>query len=279
MIKIIISFLLMTMITGCVQTPSETDKPEEPPVVEQPKKPVEQEKPEETKYVKKIDETKEYVYIDEIKDKAFSDDYKKLADYDYPFTDFDKNDLLQWMAIFYMPDPKDEHLILNIDSEAAKSLNEYFTELYDEPASLFCEWKWIITDDILTIIKKSGDFIPFSTGVVYYMAFHIDLHTGELLTNDDLVRLFNVEESTIQDKIDKYGSDNLYYKEPESTSERIEGTQGMMVLNRNQKYNTIGYEYSEYSLLVPDENNLYFILGVYDFNFNGRILFHKVALK
>ena len=38
MIKIIISFLLMAMITGCVQTPPEAEKPEEAPVVEQPEK-------------------------------------------------------------------------------------------------------------------------------------------------------------------------------------------------------------------------------------------------
>ena len=63
--KILISFLLMAMTAGCVQTPSETDKPEEPPVVEQPEKPVDQEKPEEIKYVKKIDESQDWVYIKE----------------------------------------------------------------------------------------------------------------------------------------------------------------------------------------------------------------------
>ena len=61
--KILISFLLMAMIAGCVQTPPEEEKPEEPPVVEQPEKPVEQEKPEETKYVKKIDENKDWVIV------------------------------------------------------------------------------------------------------------------------------------------------------------------------------------------------------------------------
>ncbi|WP_182425713.1 hypothetical protein [Dielma fastidiosa] len=49
--KKLTSFLLMVMITGCVQTP---------PNIEKPKEPVEQESSKETKYVKKIDETKDW---------------------------------------------------------------------------------------------------------------------------------------------------------------------------------------------------------------------------
>ena len=177
-----------------------------------------------------------------------------------------------------MPDPKDEYLVLNMEGETANSLNELFTQLYEEPKTLYCEWKWMINHDVLTIIKKSGDFNPFSTGLAYYQAFHIDLHTGELLTNDDLLQMFNVDKNAIQAKIDEYGEVNRFYREPENTMERIEGTLGMMVLNRNEVYNTIGYGYSDYSMLVLDDENLYFILGVCDFNFNGRILFHKVKL-
>ena len=50
--KKLTSFLLMVMITGCVQMP---------PNIEKPEKPVEQESSKETKYVKKIDETKDWV--------------------------------------------------------------------------------------------------------------------------------------------------------------------------------------------------------------------------
>ena len=49
--KILVGFLMMTLIVGCVQTPTEQENSEEPPVVEQPEKPVEQEKLEETEII------------------------------------------------------------------------------------------------------------------------------------------------------------------------------------------------------------------------------------
>ena len=236
--------------------------------------------------VKKLDETKEYVYIKESKD-TITEEFADMSDEVYE--ELDRNDLLQWMAIKVMPDPRYEHLVLNFEGETAKRLNEEFTNLYEEPIkskeAVYIEWKWTINQDVLTIINKSGGFSTFLSHTCYRV-FHIDLHTGELLTNDDLLSRFNVNKESIQDKIDQYGEENLFYKEPEQTEERVEGTLGMMVLHgteyytvNSEIYNTICYGYSDSSILIIDEDNLYFVLGVKEFSFNGTTRFHKVKLS
>ncbi|HAH93456.1 hypothetical protein [Dielma fastidiosa] len=236
--------------------------------------------------VKKLDETKEYVYIKESKD-TITEEFADMSDEVYE--ELDRNDLLQWMAIKVMPDPRYEHLVLNFEGETAKRLNEEFTNLYEEPIkskeAVYIEWKWTINQDVLTIINKSGGFSTFLSHTCYRV-FHIDLHTGELLTNDDLLSRFNVNKESIQDKIDQYGEEHLFYKEPEQTEERVEGTLGMMVLHgteyytvNSEIYNTICYGYSDSSILIIDEDNLYFVLGVKEFSFNGTTRFHKVKLS
>lgn len=235
--------------------------------------------------VKKLDETKEYVYIKESKD-TITEEFADMSDEVYE--ELDRNDLLQWMTIEVMPDPRYEHLVLNFEGEAAERLNEEFTNLYEEPIiskeAVYIEWKWTINQDVLTIINKSGGFSTFLSHTCYRV-FHIDLHTGELLTNDDLLSRFNVNKESIQDKIDQYGEEHLFYKEPEQTEERVEGTLGMMVLHgteyytvNSEIYNTICYGYSDSSILIIDEDNLYFVLGVKEFSFNGTTRFHKVKL-
>lgn len=236
--------------------------------------------------VKKLDETKEYVYIKESKD-TITEEFADMSDEVYE--ELDRNDLLQWMAIKVMPDPRYEHLVLNFEGETAKRLNEEFTNLYEGPIkskeAVYIEWKWTINQDVLTIINKSGGFSTFLSHTCYRV-FHIDLHTGELLTNDDLLSRFNVNKESIQDKIDQYGEEHLFYKEPEQTEERVEGTLGMMVLHgteyytvNSEIYNTICYGYSDSSILIIDEDNLYFVLGVKEFSFNGTTRFHKVKLS
>ena len=111
--------------------------------------------------VKKLDETKEYVYIKESKD-TITEEFADMSDEVYE--ELDRNDLLQWMAIKVMPDPRYEHLVLNFEGETAKRLNEEFTNLYEEPIkskeAVYIEWKWTINQDVLTIINKSGGFQP-----------------------------------------------------------------------------------------------------------------------
>lgn len=230
-------------------------------------------------YVEKLDDTKDWIYIKEIKNKVYDDTFKNLEEYDYPYTDFNKNDLLQWLAISYMSTPTDEYLFLNIDSEEASILNENFKELYLNPKHLYCNWKWSINKDILSVFKKTGTFLPFSTGYVCYEAFHIDLKTGRVLKNDDLLQLFDIDKNTIQNKIDEYGVNHQFYKESNSQTERPQGMKGMMALGFRCDKNAIGYNYSDSSLLLVEDNDLYLILGIYDFDFNGHLLFHKIKLN
>ena len=130
--KIIICLLSLGLIAGCTQQ----SPAEEPVSGDNEQNTIE--------YLNKIDDDKDYVYLLGSKHTTSDDsDYRKLEE-DYPFTDFDTSDLMQWMAIYYSPNPIYEQIVVNIDSPDAAELNQYFDEIYQEENrnGLYNEYRW-----------------------------------------------------------------------------------------------------------------------------------------
>ncbi|RHM99115.1 lipoprotein [Dielma fastidiosa] len=197
--KILTSFLLMAMIAGCVQQgPTEAEKPEEPPVVEQSEKPVEQEKPEVIKYVKKIDENKDWVYFDEplVYNYELSD-YEAMA-----VTYYNENNMLN----IEMP-------IINIDLSNIKTLNQSITNqlykayetvsYYDNKKTVatyaMSRTRYYIADDILSVETRT--VLIYGEEEVQINVYNIDLTTGEILSNADLLSRYDLDFAKVEKQL------------------------------------------------------------------------------
>lgn len=261
--KILISFLLIAMTTGCVQTPSETDKSEEPPVVEQPEKPVDQEKPEETKYVKKIDESQDWVYIKEQEVVTKND-----LELNPVLNQMNYYDFLDWLTLPFDDAPKKEKLIVNINTESVSAINEEFDVEYKKPINFIYEFKWFINDDMITIVNKYVSRAPLSL-YIFLEAYYIDLKSGELMSNDDLLSVYGLTSSDVQNIVNEYISETKLPDDEDSFIVNQPFLQG-------KEYTA---EYSDKSLLIVDNNDLYYIIGYYSKAMSGNIVFQKIKLN
>ncbi|RHN00245.1 hypothetical protein [Dielma fastidiosa] len=260
--KILISFLLIAMTTGCVQTPSETDKPEEPPVVEQPEKPVEQDKPKEIKYIEKIDETKDWVYIKEQEVVTKND-----LELNPVLNQMNYYVFLDWLTLPFDDAPKKEKLIVNINAESVSAINEDFEAGYKDPVNFIYEFKWFINDAMITIVNKYGSLAPHMLPI-FLEAYHIDLKSGELMSNDDLLSVYGLTSSDVQNIVNEYISET---KLPDDDSFIVK-----QQLLLGKEYTT---KYSNKSLLIVDNNDLYYIIGYYSKAMSGNIVFQKIKLN
>ena len=214
--KILTSFLLMAIIAGCVQQgPTEAEKPEEPPVVEQPEKPVEQEKPEETKYVKKIDETKDWVYINDIHTSNMDFAYlnMKQAILDLEFTS--GNELENWFNTIVTYNPEIQDFMINIDSHDAAEINSMIQEQVQlrlrDPKTKgehVFKVKSFENDEFLSIIVRSGLFLPSVGSQSEAYIYNFDLLTGESLTNDELLKKLGLSYLQLGKILDDYFKKN-----------------------------------------------------------------------
>ena len=186
--KILTSFLLIAMIAGCVQQgPTEAEKPEEPPVVEQPEKPVEQEKSEETKY-----DLDELVTIETI---------------DISVTDFQREINDRWDFSYQL-----DKVQINLDSDEINQFNQQMAERYDKYVNglqyegdtlrkgYFMDISAYLNKNILSLMIRDQWFL-FEAGLrpANYEIIHIDLETGHILSNNELLAYLNLDK------------DNLYY--------------------------------------------------------------------
>lgn len=262
--KILMSFLMMAMIAGCVQqAPTEAEKPEEPPVVEQPEKPVEQEKPEETEYVKKIDESKDWVYIGE-----------EQIDHDHDFklnsvlSSLNYSDFLDWLTLPFEEAPKKEKLIINIDSVDADILNELIAIEYAKPINIVYEFKWFMNEDIITIVNKWSTPTPHSLPI-FLQAYHLDLKLGKVLTNEDLLLKYDLTTYDVQTKIDEFIKRIDFLKEDDSFI-----TDQLLFLGNNYTIN-----YNNNSLMFVENEELYCVVGYYSSTLLNNVVFLKIKLK
>ena len=214
--KILISFLLIAMTAGCVQTPSETDKPEELPVVEQPEKPVEQEKPEETKYVKKIDETKDWVYINDIHtsdmDFAYLDMKQTILDSEFT----SGNELENWFNTIVTYTPEIQDFTINMDSIDAENINRWIQEQVRsklaDPKSRgehVFKVKAFENEEILSVLIRSCLFLPGSGWTSDTYIYNFDLFSGKTLTNEELLEKVFLDNSQVKDLL-KHTFDENY---------------------------------------------------------------------
>lgn len=255
-------------------------------------------------YIKKIDDDKDYVYLMNTQETTSDDsDYRKL-ELDYLYADFDTSDLLQWMAISYSPNPIYEQIVVNIDSDDAHELNQFFEDVYyagtqyenyhkenkkEINTGLFNEYRWIQRNEILMIYEKSGTFRPFSDGDFYHQAYYFDLTTGKQLTNDDLLRKFSINKDKIDDIVFEYAIANKLGYQPKNLGEPIpheelDRSNGSMMSSREylHVFKNIGstsYSYYDNSVLYIENENLYLLVAVSTPNFYNRYLFHKILLE
>lgn len=284
--KIMLCLLSLGLISGCVQQ----EQTEEPPVVVDPIKDDEQNTIE---YVKKVDDEKDYIYLLKIKHTTSDDsEYRTLTE-DYVFADFDLTNLVQWMAVYYSPDPIYEQIVVNMDSKDALELNQYFDDIYQEEnqSSLYNEYRWFISDDILMIYQKSGTFMPYAgQSSAFHKAYYFDLNTGKMLSNDNLLEQFSIQKEDIDNIILEYAIENqlgyavqtlgdpIPYEELDASNGRIMPSNEYL-LEQELNISSTGYTYNDSSVLYIEDNHLYLLVGVITPSFNNHHLFHKILLS
>lgn len=284
--KIMLCLLSLGLISGCVQQ----EQTEEPPVVVDPIKDDEQNTIE---YVKKVDDEKDYIYLLKIKHTTSDDsEYRTLTE-DYVFADFDLTNLVQWMAVYYSPDPIYEQIVVNMDSKDALELNQYFDDIYQEEnqSSLYNEYRWFISDDILMIYQKSGTFMPYAgQASAFHKAYYFDLNTGKMLSNDNLLEQFSIQKEDIDNIILEYAIENqlgyavqtlgdpIPHEELDASNGRIMPSNEYL-LEQELNISSTGYTYNDSSVLYIEDNHLYLLVGVITPSFNNHHLFHKILLS
>lgn len=170
---------------------------------------------EETEEVKKsikVDDTKDYVYE---KDRT---EVNETIDYGGGITD-------NFTDTITLP-------FINIDSEDAKKINESLQQEYDKASTSlqkveygfdYTEMRYeytIFEEKVLSLkILEMPIVVPGGCFPEYYDIYHIDLETGKQLSKEEMLRILNVNEETIQDKavlnlakylpIDEYGFETV----------------------------------------------------------------------
>ena len=192
--KILTSFLLMAMITGCVQQgPTEAEKPEEPPVVEQPEKPVEQEKPEETEII-------------------------QVETFELTVPEQEVQDLLGLESFViqtpYIEKAGSDYALFNEQME--KNKEKYFNSIrYDEKSKYLIESYFVTVqhfqnDEILSLlIKEIHMGYGAGRGAPTYTSYSFDLNSDTKISQLDLLGQFNLTtnsaKSIMESKLQEQG--------------------------------------------------------------------------
>lgn len=248
--KILMSFLLMTMIAGCVQKPTNVEKPADVPMVEQ-------EKPEETEVVKKIDESKDWVY------------YTNTDNAEY--YDYSEDTLDEWLNVYVDSEKKGYPIVLNIDSEDADKYNNPSPTLDKDgnPIDHFgvYNWRiyssahtWLISEQYVSILTKA-----ISGGHYQWGARTFSLTNGKELSNDELLEIYGLT----RNKASKIAEEAMKDRGCVS-SLSYSGTDYQCLYDEETYYidNFSIYIDDQSILYVDEDNHLNVILNIEDNNRN-----------
>ena len=245
--KLTVCFLVMVIAVGCSQAP----------VVEQPQKPEEEIK------VKKIDESKDWVVIEqEIIGDLSKDDM--LFKNDWLIFE-NGNDFENWFNTIYTYYPVITDFYINIDNEMTKEINKQIKEQFNIKPTVkvgneFLDHRFFISDKYLSVIVKEGTFHTGS-GHKYNgpLIYNYDLVAGELMTNTELLKAYQITEGEVLQKIQKH------YDEVESLTLSDD-------LSKEENYNRHGNltdfieEISSKLLFVNSDGNLIIMIDRYLIN-------------
>lgn len=203
--KLLISFVLLMMIAGCVKTPPKDV--EVPPVVEQP---IEQDEPKQTMLVTKLDESKDWVYA-EISETAdlYTEEGKEFwrqALEEMVSTTGD--DFHDWYNTVYTPNPELTLFKINIDSEDADEVNHEIEAIYTEKLTAighqYLSYRSFTNAETLSVVVKFGSFIPGSDCFYDQVSYNFDLTDGSLISNHELLNKYALDISGLVDQVKAY---------------------------------------------------------------------------
>lgn len=197
--KILISFLMIAMITGCNQV-IEVDKPKEPTIDEHTEISDELDKTLIRKKIQRID-LYDDVYIEHYRTTYPHNQEQILKDDWYENTYFDYNKI-----------GADEIVFVGFDSAEIEKLNQEIKSQYEECLNTIVykegndetylreftlvNYDIYVNDDIVSIVESKNHILYEAGGAPSeYRIFNIDKKSGELLNNSDL--MLNYEELSI----------------------------------------------------------------------------------
>lgn len=165
--KILMSFLMIAMIAGCVQAPTEVEKPKE------------------TEYT-----------LDEL---------VKIETTEVSVTDFQREIDDRWHFSYQL-----DKIQINLQSDEINQLNEQMAERYDKYVNElryqddtlreghFMDASAFLNKEILSLVVRDQWFL-FEAGLrpADYEIYNIDLETGHILSNEELLEYLNLNENNL----------------------------------------------------------------------------------
>lgn len=187
--RILSSLLIITMINGCVQAPTETDKLKESFDVEQSKK------SEETVTIKKIDKSKDWVYVDSKIDLSVD----TAMSYPYVVQSLiDENTM--YIEIPVINIQNDEIIELNNKIRASQeTLIAELGEYEGVPTFAFSTVNVYHFEDVYSLVIRTRRTEYNDIPRPEYLNYNINIKEGKILDNFDLFALidFSIEQAEI----------------------------------------------------------------------------------
>lgn len=191
--RILSSLLIITMIAGCVQAPTETDKLKESFDAEQPKK------YEETVIIKKIDESKDWVYVDSKIDLSID------TTLSYPYVVqslIDENTL--YIEIPVINIQNDEITELNNKIRAnQEALIAELGEYEGVPTFAFSTVNFYHFEDVYSLVIRTRRTEYNDILRPEYSIYNINIKEGKILDNFDLFTLLDLSIEQAENNVSK----------------------------------------------------------------------------
>lgn len=202
-----------------------------------------------------VNQEKEYLSVLEIQEMGLPVDR-------YASINNSTSDYYNWLTNFDLSQDICEHLHLNLEGEAADQLNQYFDEYYKKleektfAVQFIAGWEETFEDILCLTVRKrtsaSGDMYKMQ----WIESYNIDLETGQLLTNEELLKRFGLDFDTAQSIIDAQLEE-----------------EGIDVMKENEiilsKSDNMKLKISNDSFLTIDEHgNLYIIVNIHTKEFS-----------
>ena len=206
--KLLIILICLLLLVGC--------KKEE-------KKDIPDDKSEEF-VLKKKDDSKEYITFNEIRK-------LKIADEEY---------VLKNLEINIISDDID-NINLEIRTFVNNSNKNYILDNNELTSGNIIDYDYYMNDNYLSIIQKYYLYVNGIKGEENDNVYNINLKTGKIISNDDLLKQFNLDEEKLYDKLEKsiISEDVLY------TLLNIKNNGYKLFVNNDGKLGIIYYEIND----------------------------------